>query len=161
MNKSLKTAVFVIAGLLQACATSYVQPTGFEVAELKIGSDIAVPVEVKVFKNASDCSGGKMLVTSSGTLPAFGELTLRVKPNEAFSFFVSYAESSFGGITYCNFPATFVPRERGRYSARFLKSDGKCYMPVMVQTETGEELEPTFKHRQWRAPFIESGSFCN
>lgn len=155
-------SILVGAVTLQACSTPYTQPEGENVAVLRIKSTSDRPVEVKAFKSAAECSGGKMLLTPNGTIPAFGELVINVKPDEPFSFFVGYAVTSGSVITYCNLPTTFTPRARGMYTAHFSvnASERNCYMPVMVQTTSGEQLEPSLKFRQWQTPFAESGSFC-
>lgn len=164
MDRAVAMSIFVIAFALQACATPpYVQPEGADVAVLRIRNDVDRRVEVKAFKNAADCSGGKLSVTSDGWMPAFGELAINVKPGEPFSFFVIYVAPSGLVTVSCMLPATFTPRPNGRYTARFSvsASDRKCYLPLVVQTTSGEQPEPSFRLRQWQTPvWSGSESFC-
>jgi hypothetical protein len=167
MNRAGAMSIFACALTMQACTTAYVQPQGANVAVLIIKSTSDVPVEVKAYKNAADCSGGTLFLTPDGRMPAVDELAINVKPDEAFSFFVSYAfvsQAATGDsmITYCNLPGTFTPRANGRYTAYFSVNawERTCSMPMMVQTMSGEEPEPSFRLREWRAPFAGSGSFC-
>ena len=116
------------------------------------------------FKNAADCSGGQLGFLGS-PLPTAGEVTVKVKPDEPFSFIVSY--NLFRGThnhlyqhLYCQVPATFVPRARGRYTVYFSTTEDKCFMPMMVLTASGEARESSYKLREFQKGMIQSDSFC-
>lgn len=150
-----KTATIVVLSLLTGCATPYVEPTG-SVVTLAIHNNAASNVTVQAFKVAEDCSGGKLKLTDGSKLAAGQSVDIKVKADEGFSFYAHYTS----GNKYCLMPGTFTPKEGERYVARFMATQDKCYLGVLVVTPSGEKREPSFRLRDWRAPFFESGSFC-
>ena len=162
MKPTVAVVTPFVAFVLQACTTPYVEPQGSNVGVLTIKNSTDRAVVLQGFKNAADCSGGRLVLTPSNTVPPFGEITVKVQPDEPFSFFSSYSLVSGGKITYCHLPATFTPRSGGRYTVHFSVDStvSICYMPMTARTLSGEQPEPSFKLRQWQRPFADSGSFC-
>jgi hypothetical protein len=160
MNKAVSMSIFLGTLSLQGCVSPYVQPEGPDVASLSIKNNAYTSVNVLGFKNAADCSGGKVSFVPTNMLPTPGQVTIKIKPDEPFSFLIVYNLVRGSHITYCQLPATFVPRARGRYTVYFSTTEDKCFMPMMVQTASGEERESSYKLRQFQKAFLETDSFC-
>ena len=160
MKRAVSISVLLLLVSLQACVSPYVQPEGPEVASLTIRNNAYSSVNVLGFKNAADCSGGKVGLLPNNVLPAAQEVTIKIKPDEPFSFLVNYNLFRGSQHTYCQLPATFVPRARGWYTVLFSTNEFTCFMPMMVRTSSGEERESSYKLRQFQKAFLESDPFC-
>lgn len=162
INRAVAVSIFVIALTLQACTTLYVQPEGKDVAVLRIKNDTAGLLIVDAFESGAECRG-RLALTPDRTMPAFGELAINVKPGEPFSFYVGYLWQHGLKRAGCDFLVTFNPRANGQYTARLSvnASEQKCYMPLMVQTTSGEQPESSVRLRKFRELILnESSSFC-
>ena len=159
MKTAVSISIFLGALTLQGCVSPYIQPEGPDVASLTIKNNSHTRVNVFGFKNAADCSGGQLSLLPS-PLPSPGEVTIKIKPDDPFSFIVSYNVFSGDKHYYCQVPATFVPRARGRYTVSFSTTDDKCLMPMTVQTASGEARESSYKLREFQKGMIQSDSFC-
>jgi len=158
MKKMLGIVMFAGTSFLQACSTSYVQPEGTDVAFLTIKNPLDGQLEVAGFRNAADCSGGLIYLAPDRYVQPRGELQIKVRPDEPFSFYASY---SLGGED-CRLTATFTPKAGSHYAAYYSlePSEGNCFMSILVQTTSAEVRESSFRLRRSQTPTTPSGSFC-
>lgn len=162
MDRAAAISIFVIALTLQACTTLYVQPEGEGVAVLRIKNNTNGLLMADAFESGEECRG-KLRLTPDKVMPAFGELVINVKPGEPFSFYVGYLGQHGLKSAGCGFLVTFNPRANGQYTARLSVnvSEQKCYMPLMVQTTSGEQPESSIRLRKFRKLILnQSSSYC-
>lgn len=155
MQKSA-SALGIATIFLAACAQPYVQPEGPDTASLTFVNLSHTDIEVLGFKVAENCSGGKLFFHKERQLFPGEQLAIAVAPNQLFSFSFMYHTAS----RYCFMPATFTPKQGGRYIARFTARRDKCYSSFAAIINDDEEKDPSFRPRKWRTPVWESGSFC-
>src|SRR5438105_6095518 len=121
--------------LFAGCATPYVEPTGPDTASLAIQNITTTEAMVQAFQVGEDCSGGKLKLNGDSKLVPGKDVNVKVKADQAFSFYVNYSRDS----KYCLMPGTFTPKPGERYVARFGATKDKCYLAVLRMTPAGEK----------------------
>jgi hypothetical protein len=165
--KSHRTFFLLFSAILcVGCATqNYVEPEGPDVATLTFQNKSDSDIWITAFKVPEDCSGGMLKFANNSTLPAGDELSVKIRANLPFSLWLFYSPKTLLGLApSCRIPATFTPKPEHRYIARFISSREKssaCYFSIFAVSPTGESIEPTFRIRNRRFPFFDSGSFCD
>ena len=156
-----RNLLIVVLFCIGGCVSTYQEPTMDGVASLKIKNNTGLVLGSLGFKTAADCSGGKVRLGKGNGIPAYGTTAINLLPDEMFSFFVSHHDFSSGSnYRYVNLPVTFTPEKNGLYEFSFTVEDGR-YLAIMYTLKNGEiALEKSFVHREWRVPFLETGSFC-
>lgn len=153
----------VLLLLTTACTTAYVEPVRSDLAILTVINGTKTNSIIQGFKNASDCSGGKLHFGDSEIL-AWGNKVIRVVPNEPFSFFIWLGRpigDNFSEIF--RMPMTFTPLPNRDYYLTYQESEGKMRLKMEIKDDIFLDKkiqDKTFKLREWRAAFLEDGSFC-
>ena len=119
-----KSVITLVLLMLIGCATTYVEPTGPDTATITFSNTSASDIGVQAFSVAENCSGGKVTFNKPRLFPR-EELNVRVKADQAFSFFFQFSLTTGNGAKYCLIPVTFTPKQDRRYIARFSASDDK------------------------------------
>ena len=159
-------APFFLSLLLSACASTYIPPQEAQSAKLTITNRTGGTTYATAFKQASDCSGGKLIVSPNGIAP-YNSLETRVAAESEFSFFITTTEriSVSAGFIYfqsCFLPMSFTPSSGSSYIATFDvdASNGGCSIGITGRDINGNAIDVKARKRVWRKPFLESGSFC-
>lgn len=152
--------------LLSACASVYEPPGEAQSVKFAIVNKSGGITYATTFKNATDCSGGKQVISPNGIAPQ-ATLETRVPVGADFSFFITTTERisvSAGLISFssCFVPMTFIPENGVSYAATFevAAGGGGCLLSITGTDKKGGEVDAKARRRVWQKPFGESGSFC-
>jgi hypothetical protein len=152
--------VLLVTTTLWGCADlSYVPPRVENAATLWIqnNSDNAVwPVGYKI---AADCRDNFLLDPHAMTIGAGQKARFVLRPDEPFSFAVSYHGNS-GGPDYVNLPMTFTPKANGVYRLAFTVTGRQYRVDMTMMNGTGESPDPTFEIKRMLNPFLPGGAWC-
>ncbi len=153
--------------LLNGCASTYTPPTDARSAKLNIVNRTGGTTYATAFIQASDCSGGKLIISPNGIAP-YNSLEIQVATGTDFSFLITTAERiSVSGTLIqfesCFFPISFTPTTGSSYTATFdvAPSQGGCSISITGEDKNGNTIDAKARKRMWRKPFLESGSFCH
>ena len=157
----LRGIVFVlVATILCGCAdSSYVPPQVANAATLWIHNDTDNAVWPVGYKIAADCRDNFLLDPHALVIAAGQKARFSLRPDEPFSFSVSYHGYS-GGPDYVNLPMTFTPKANGVYHLMFSVT-GRQYRASMTMAKGSDELpDPTFEIKKMLKPLLSSGAWC-
>lgn len=120
------------------------------------------------FKNAEDCSGGKIPFKPGNVFASGQSVTIDIDPTHDFSMYVTtldrFAGTGLGiGFSSCLVPFTFTPTAGKAYTVVFSanQKETACGVKLTATDSSGTQIEePSFRPRDWRSPFLESGAFC-
>ncbi|HEY2345433.1 MAG TPA: hypothetical protein VGH80_06045 [Xanthomonadaceae bacterium] len=114
---------------------------------------------LRIFRNAEDCSGGKLGFEGDALTEAGSEVSGNVAAGTPLSMFMQTWDSR----RWCRITVTFDPRADARYHGHFVldRAARVCRFQLMLDTPAGDVPESSVRQRQWRTPFLETGAFCS
>jgi len=116
----------IISVILFGCASPpYIPPQLPDAAILTFTNKAEIEVILQGFKNAEDCSGGRLNFNDRRKLGPGEKTTISIAPEEEFSFRFHAANKPY--FRYgCLMPATFTPQEGIAYFSTFDLIDLHC-----------------------------------
>jgi hypothetical protein len=152
---------FLASLLLTGCYTLHVQPQSGPVATITFEKDSTFKYSVATYVNASDCSGGRIIVSpildqNSTTLKFVAGKSIALSFNGDMGASASSQDITFFG---CDSTIVFTPISKETYRSLFSASGGKCQLELLKAD--GTPLHPDeYQTRQWIRPAFDTGSFC-
>jgi hypothetical protein len=137
-------------------------------AQLTVTNSTNARIAAHYFKNSDDCSGGRTSFLPEAVFTPGQSVTVSIDANKDLSMFMTTLDKwnvNIGGVTQvksCMVPFTFTPKPGEKYTAQFsaTKSEDACKVQLEVVTDQGPKAEDSYRSRQWRRAWSESGSFC-
>lgn len=155
----LRPAFLVVAMLCGCAEVSHAPPPAQGAATLWIQNDSDNAIWPVGYRIAADCRDNFVLDPHAMTIAAGQKAKFVLRPDEPFSFSVSYHGNS-GGPDYINLPMTFMPRTDGVYRLDFSVRARQYRVGMAKVAAAGESPEPTFEIKKMLKPFLPGGAWC-